>query len=552
MNKLKIGLLLDSALADKYVFSLLDWAKAQDNLDVSAVIVCQAVAPSQKKRFSGTSFASAFHDLISGLFFSIVISVEKIFLRFNKTHRSHLAKFDLKEMAGDRVLLYLPVTLSKNEYHLSEKYLAHITALKLDLFIQCGTNKLARKILGAASLGTIALDYHGKRSNLSVPPGFWETYGKTPKTEFEICHHALRGDGSEVLVRGSFPTKFLFLLNQANLYSKSNAQLKSLLNKVASSRCLPVQESSRPYSGRPLTQPGFHQSAAYLMKIGFRLAAKIFYKIFNIRQKWGISFIHASWRNAALWRSQRITAPRGHFWADPFLYSHNDKTYCFVEDFVYKTGRGHIVALELTDNGAVELGVSIKEDFHLSFPFLFRHGGELFMCPESSEARQIRIYRCTSFPLEWELCSIAMEDVSAADSMFFEHDDRWWMLTNIDRSGLDDHCSELYLFHSSSPFDNNWIPHPKNPLRIDAEGGRNAGLILEDGRIFRAAQRQGFDQYGKGLLLYEITDLTESVYSEYLVTEIDCNFRRGLLGSHHLSTTGKITVFDHVGRCFFP
>jgi hypothetical protein len=89
-------------------------------------------------------------------------------------------------------------------------------------------------------------------------------------------------------------------------------------------------------------------------------------------------------------------------------------------------------------------------------------------------------------------------------------------------------------------------------LRIDADGGRNAGLILEDKRMFRAAQRQGFDQYGKGLALYEIVELNEQVYVERLVSQIDCSYRSGLLGSHHVSTTGKITVFDHVGRVFFP
>jgi hypothetical protein len=36
------------------------------------------------------------------------------------------------------------------------------------------------------------------------------------------------------------------------------------------------------------------------------------------------------------------------------------------------------------------------------------------------------------------------------------------------------------------------------------------------------------------------------------VSQIDCSYRSGLLGSHHVSTTGKITVFDHVGRVFFP
>ena len=33
----------------------------------------------------------------------------------------------------------------------------------------------------------------------------------------------------------------------------------------------------------------------------------------------------------------------------------------------------------------------LHEPFHLSFPYLFEHDGALFMCPETSENRDIRI-----------------------------------------------------------------------------------------------------------------------------------------------------------------
>ena len=77
-------------------------------------------------------------------------------------------------------------------------------------------------------------------------------------------------------------------------------------------------------------------------------------------------------------------------------------------------------------------------------------------------------------------------------------------------------------------------------------------LIIEDEKIFRMAQRQGYDQYGEGLLIFEITELTPEVYKERLFSEVKPNYRKGLLGSHHLSSTGKTTVFDHVARSFFP
>jgi hypothetical protein len=542
MSKLRIGFLLDRMEVDKYVLDLLNWATHQDNLEVAALIVRRA-PPGARRTLA---------DHASALGMGLVVAVERVLLRAFKAHRSHLAEWTLPAAAPALPLLTVTLDNAAGTPGVRAADVAAIAAHGLDLLVHCGPCQAGPELDGAARLGSIALDFHGKRASRTAPPGFWEACHKAHKTEFEIAHLGADGVPARVLVSGSFPTKFFFLLNQAHLYSKATGQLKSMLKTIAATRCVPALERSRPYSGPYLAQPGMLQSLGYLARLAARLAAKAFYRTFNIQQKWGISCIHSNWKNAALWNSTRISAPRGHFWADPFLCSHNGKTYCFVEDYVYKTRRGHIAVLEITDQGASLLGDCIREDCHLSFPFLFRHGGQLYMCPESSAARQIRIYRCKNFPLEWELCAVPMDGVSAADSMFFEHGGKWWMLTNIDRSGLNDHCSELCLFYASSPFDQDWTAHPQNPLRIDADGGRNAGLILEDDRMFRAAQRQGFDQYGKGLALYEIVELNETVYVERLVSQIDCGYHSGLLGSHHVSTTGKITVFDHVGRVFFP
>jgi hypothetical protein len=543
MGKLKIGLLVNGTRVDRYVLDFLTWARQQDGLEITTAVVCPAqeceddAAPAAPLLRRVGSFLGAYA-------FRIVLAIDGLLIRFFRAQRAHRASYDLAAIAPDCSVLDLST---------SAKLAAGSGPgpVALDLLVGCGAGAPPARFAAIARLGIVTLDYHGKRASRATPPGFWEAYARASKTEFEIAHIEPSGK-ARVLVKGSFRTKFFFLLNQAHLYRKAGAQLKLLLKTLAATRCLPAGDRSGPYSGPHLRAPRWHECAAYLGKLAARLTIKTCHRLFNIQEKWGLSCIYANWNNAALWNSTRIAAPRGHFWADPFLCTHHGKTYCFVEDFVYKAARGHISVLEITGDGARLLGDCVREPFHLSFPFLFRYKGELYMCPESSEARQIRLYRCKAFPLQWELCAVAMDGISAADSMFFEHGGRWWLLTNIDRSGLNDHCSELCLFHASSPFDTDWIAHPQNPLRIDCDGGRNAGLILEGKRIFRGAQRQGFDQYGKGLMIYEIVQLNEQEYVETLVSEIDCNFHSGLLGSHHMSTTGTITVVDHVDRCFLP
>ena len=93
-------------------------------------------------------------------------------------------------------------------------------------------------------------------------------------------------------------------------------------------------------------------------------------------------------------------------------------------------------------------------------------------------------------------------------------------------------------------------PCAANPVRIDPAGGRNAGLIMDGGRIYRLAQRQGFDRYGEGLIVNEVLAVSDEAYREREVRRIDPDFGRRLIGSHHMTSTGTVTVVDHVRREF--
>lgn len=544
MSKFKIGMLLDREPADRHLLALVEWGKEQHDLEIAFLIICAPDADASALPFGAR--------LASWVFRAVTI-VESGIVRLLEKKKGKLGIPAFARGASSHATLKLGPALGGVQfYSVAEPDIERVRALNLDLLIQFGRKEFRGDILGAARLGSLVLDYHGNRANIQVEPGFWEAYHKSPKTRFAIRQHTAQREGGRTIISGAFPTKYLFLLNSAHLYQKSGAQLRIVLRKFAAAETIAGDDSAGPYSGRVYSAPDCRESVLYLAKMTYRVGRRTVFKLFNIKQKWGLSVIRSDWRSAALWRGTHLAAPRGHFWADPFLYQWKGKTYCFVEDFVYATGRAHIAVLELSASGATEIGPCIEEDYHLSFPFLFTYEGQLYMCPESSEARQVRIYRCAAFPQRWELCHIAMDKLSAADSMFFQHGGKWWMMTSIDHSGLDDHCSELYLFSGQSPFEKNWVPHPQNPIRIDPEGGRNAGMIIEGGKLFRGAQHQGFDQYGKGLILYEIVELNERVYHERPVSEISCDFKKGLLGSHHVSTTGELTVFDHVSRCFFP
>lgn len=549
MKMLNIGLIVDSVYSDKYVYELALWAKSQANINISHLILHPRNTNSLPGKLWDLILRRRLHHLPAKIAFRTILLVEKMLLKRSDSYRDHYKFFDLTKIIHRVVEIRPIVSRSGYVYRFSDEDIEKLKTLELDLLIRCGQGILRGGILHASRLGIVSFHHGDNKVNRGGPAGFWECYHQWPETGFIIQRLTEELDAGEVLVRGFFATRYYYSLNQAHVYKKSLTHMKNLLKQAASTGCLPpADRAPAPYSNVLFRAPNLVQCILYACKLLKRLFFKAVSKNLMPRERWGLSVLRGRWDQSVLWRSTELSPPRGRFWADPFLCARNGRTFCFVEDFVYKAGKAHISALEISGTGIVEHGIALKEPFHLSFPFLFEYQGELYMCPESCSSGQVRVYRCTDFPLKWEFEKTLMDGVCAVDTMLLEKGGKWWMFTTIDESGTGDHCSELYLFSSDSPLDTQWVPHPQNPIRIDSRGGRNAGLIIEGEKFFRLAQCQGFDRYGQSLLAYEIKDLSESRYVEDLVATVGPNFRRGLLGTHHLSTDGKITVIDHVSR----
>lgn len=238
--------------------------------------------------------------------------------------------------------------------------------------------------------------------------------------------------------------------------------------------------------------------------------------------------------------------PQGNCYnADPFLWQRGDEAWCFFETFDYSTGTGHISAGRLDSGGLGDIRTVLKPGYHVSFPFLFEHDGELFMIPETCATRRIELWRCTGFPDSWKLHSTALEGKNPADSMVAQIDGQWWLFTNLSDDPFGDMSSELHLFRADSPMLERLEPHPLNPVVFDARCARNAGRILmRDGVLYRPAQDNSHGTYGYGLNLMRIEKVTMEGYRESLVRSIAPTFRHGIIGCHHIDTLGDRIVFD--------
>lgn len=391
----------------------------------------------------------------------------------------------------------------------------------------------------------IVLTWPNASSTATV--GLHEVRTKMPTTEFSVS--VFSADGSlRTRFRVGVPTQFTFSWTHDLLLRKAMAVAGLCATRLLAGEPLPRLAHEPPSVAPAGTVDDIGTLVDYSMRMAGRCAVKATRYLSRQRQQWQLTLSRGTWREHVKDGGQPIPNPPGRFWADPFVISRQGRDIIFVEDFDLSRGLAHISALEIHPNGEIsDLGTCLYDDVHLSFPYIFEWEGQLYMCPEISQRREIRVYRSVEFPLKWELASVLMKGVSAADTILTERDGRWWMLTNLDSSGGEDHCTELHVFWSDNPLSQHWTRHQHNPVIADARRARNGGLIHDADGLFRVGQIQSYGIYGAGYQVNRVHELSEQGYMEQVAEQyVPALTQRGEMGAHHLSTTGLWTVSDRL------
>ena len=240
---------------------------------------------------------------------------------------------------------------------------------------------------------------------------------------------------------------------------------------------------------------------------------------FFIDGSWHIAFRRSSWSWPIGYDIpfQEIKGEKGYWYADPLPFDFKGEVFLFCEAFNEKRQAGEIAIFTFDGQNWVKPQVVISENYHMSYPCVFSYGDDVYMIPESQEARIIELYKAVDFPYKWSKVKNLLNDVVLADPTVFKYNGTYYLACykNIKPFTL-----QLYQLDMSS-----LALKLINELIYDSNTGRPAGRLIpfNDGLLRPSQDCRGM--YGRSVIWNHITingsAINESVILRTVNTEIN-------------------------------
>jgi hypothetical protein len=396
---------------------------------------------------------------------------------------------------------------------------------------------------------------HNANSKLdsAVFAGFWEVYNNDSVTGVTLQVLEDELDGRKVIQKGFYNTPEFWYQNLDTILEASVDLILKHLRILYEKRELKT-ESIGDDNNRPLKFPSSFQLAKYIFKryssVAYRKSRRTVRSFIKVDDSKNIYKLHIGKGyidKTELLRSKIVEPPYNEYWCDPFLFEYDNRIYVFFENFEFSRQKGKISVGIIEDTQVNSVTDAIDVDYHMSYPFVFKHNNDIFMIPETSENQRLEIWKSIGFPFKWSLEKTLFEGVSLVDSTIAKDtNDNYWLFTNISYSNVNLNSSHLYVYKIDSPMMNEITPHKLNPVLTDCRSARNAGNFYTDheGRLIRPSQASQNGIYGECLNLCHVKELTIDAYQEEILETITPKFKKGLYAVHHVSQAGGVFVVD--------
>ena len=541
--RLRIGIMLDSFAVEAWLAKILDDVAAAPYLQVALII---------RKRQTKLAPRSLWKKLTTKTNWSSLLWL--VYQRLDRMRhwgegKNAFEKVDVEERLRGMQILDVEPIQKKFVDRFEQRDIEQIKNARLDVILRFGFRVIKGEILNCARYGVWSFHHDDSRYYRGMPPLFWEMYERNPVsgTILQVLSENL--DGGRILYRSISATNFSSWFRNMNgtYWKTADFMIRRLRQLYAygweSITKLDTYNEVNVYN-RPIYRTPNNWQMLIFLTAQTLVHAKNWIQA-PLKDQWFLGVQnHLSKGDARGSRWKTINPPRTRFYADPFLFSHLGRRYIFFEDYVYATKKGHISCLAIDEQmNHGEAFTVLERSYHLSYPFIFRWGSEIYMMPETSDNRTVEIYRAVEFPGKWELEKVLFSNVIAVDSTLLQYKGKCWLFVNMAANEGAPLNDELFLFHSETPF-GPWLPHPQNPVVSDVCRSRPAGAIFEQqGQLVRPSQDCS-RRYGHKIKLNCIDVLTETEYHEHEIVEIRPDWVLGSLATHSLSRDEPLQVMD--------
>jgi hypothetical protein len=545
-NKLRVGVLVDSNLIPHWAFEMLNQVKCGNYAEIVLIVKNGSSAEAVNQNI----FHKA-QNILKSIFISIFNKLDPSFGRLE------VDAFKLQDIY--QLLPRVPSITVKPIQKISSDYfdkddIAQIQSVNVDVLIRLGFGILRGDVLTCTKYGVWSYHNADNSINRGTPAGFWEVMENWPETDLTLQILTENVCGGKILFRSYFLTggpEFFENINRCymrilSFIPRKLKELHELGEKKFLSRINQDNQHPAFYSRKFYTPPRTIES----ILLYFYHFSRLFWKRLEYKfyfEQWLLLYRidRSNELTASFWKFKKIIPPKDREWADPFVIFKNDTYFIFIEECMYKTGKGHISCLTMDKEGNYSMPEKIIEKpYHVSYPFVFIHDNEYYMIPETSSNRTIDLYKCVEFPNKWEFKETLINNICAFDATLLNKDGKWWLFATIVENKGAPSTDELFLFFSSKLFSGNWTPHPLNPIVSDVRSARPAGNIFSyNQNIYRPSQNSS-KKYGYGMKMNQIVTLTEYEYKEVCVDEVEPLWDKNIFCCHTFNYANGLTVID--------
>jgi hypothetical protein len=235
--------------------------------------------------------------------------------------------------------------------------------------------------------------------------------------------------------------------------------------------------------------------------------------------RWGVGWRHTHERSVSSGQNLDISNfvllrdDMKRSYATPFAIVHEGVKHVFVSEYSFAAQKSVIAHFTISADGqASRPQMVLSRPGNLSYPYLFRHGGEIFMTPSSPEGKKLELYRAAHFPDRWVLEKKLLDGICIDNATLTWHEGKIWMFAAAGR-----HYGSLHdglgLFHANDLM-GEWSAHPLNPVIVDVGAARPAGsMFRHEGALWRPVHDCSA-AHGAGLAFFQVTKLSEEEFEQ--------------------------------------